>query len=195
VPGSTPSLHGHAADDLRFIRDAMARSAAFTAVPGWGGVLMGLSALVTAVVAGAPGESGRALAWWLADGVAGFLIGLGAIWRKAHRADVHLLDAVTRRFLTASLPALAAGALLTPVLVNAGAAGRLPACWLLTYGAAVTSAGAHSIRVVPVLGIALMATGAASLVAPPSAGHWFLAAGFGILQMVFGWHIARRHGG
>jgi hypothetical protein len=156
---------------------------------------MGISALVTAVVAGAPGESSRALTWWLADGVAGFLIGLGAIWRKSRHADVHVSDAVTRRFLTASLPALAAGALLTPVFINMGAAGRLPACWLLTYGAAVTSAGAYSIRVVPVLGAALMATGAASLLAPASTGHWFLAFGFGCLQMVFGWHIARRHGG
>jgi len=34
------SLGDRAADDLRFIRDAMARTATFTAVPGVGGLLI-----------------------------------------------------------------------------------------------------------------------------------------------------------
>ena len=156
-----PTLHGHAADDLRFIRDAMARSAAFTAVPGWGGVLMGVSAIVTSLVADAPGSSRTALVWWLADGVLGLCIGLAAIWRKLHRADVTLLSAVTRRFITAFVPPLLAGAVLTPALVKAGAGALLPACWLLTYGAAVASAGAHSLRIVPYVGAAFMVTGLA----------------------------------
>lgn len=190
-----PTLHGHAADDLRFIRDAMARSSAFTAVPGWGGVLMGISAIVTAVAAGPPSRTDGALASWLAEGVLGFVIGLAAIWRKARRADVRLPDAVMRRFLMSSLPSLLAGGVLTLALVRAEARTLLPACWLLTYGAAVTSAGAHSLAIVPVVGLAFMLTGLLSLAGPAAWGHWFLAAGFGGLHVIFGWYIARRHGG
>ena len=48
-PAVAPDAAAHAS--LRFIRDTMARTAAFTAVPGWGGVAMGATALVAAAVA------------------------------------------------------------------------------------------------------------------------------------------------
>src|SRR5436190_3152906 len=62
-----PAIHDHAIENLRFIRETMERAGAFTAVPGWGGVLMGVSALVTAAIAGPPRHSRRWLACWLAD--------------------------------------------------------------------------------------------------------------------------------
>jgi hypothetical protein len=49
--------------------------------------------------------------------------------------------------------------------------------------------------VVPLLGLALMATGTLALFSPPSWGNAYLAAGLGGLQIASGLYIARRHGG
>jgi hypothetical protein len=42
---SPRGIHEHAAKNLVFIREAMERAGSFTAVPGWGGVVMGLAGL------------------------------------------------------------------------------------------------------------------------------------------------------
>src|SRR5829696_4651477 len=55
--------------------------------------------------------------------------------------------------------------------------------------------GMYSVRVVPVMGICLMALGALALFAPPSFANWFMAAGFGGLHVVFGAIIVRKYGG
>ena len=51
VKDEPPSLHGRAMDNLEFIREAMQRSTEFTAVPGYGGVLMGATAIGASIVA------------------------------------------------------------------------------------------------------------------------------------------------
>src|SRR5262245_31071770 len=124
------SLQQHAAEHLRFIRDTMARASGFTAVPGWGGAWMGVTAMVTATLAGPPGET-RWLGWWLAGAAVAFGIGLVAMVRKAQRVGAPLHGTAARRFALAFVPALAAAIVLTVVFVRRGFVADLPGCWLL----------------------------------------------------------------
>jgi hypothetical protein len=193
--GSAPSIHEHAIEDLRFIRETMERSGSFTAVPGWGGVAMGFTALVAATLAERASTPGQWLAIWSGAAALAVAIGAWAIYRKVRVAQVPLLPGPAQRFATSLTPPMVAGALLTVVLYEAGLTRVLPGLWLMLYGAGVITGGAFSVRVVPVMGILLMACGGAALFAPASWGNAFMAAGFGGLQIVFGIIIARRYGG
>ena len=189
------SLHDHAVDHLRYIRDTMERAADFTAVPGWGGVLMGITALITAGIAGPPRDTPSWVGTWLAGAGVAVALGLAAMVWKARRAGGSLRSAAARRFALAFVPALFAGAVLTAVFVRGHLSTILPGCWLLLYGAAVTSGGAFSVRLVPVMGICFLALGVLAFVFPEGDGSLFMAAGFGGLQIGFGLIIARKYGG
>ena len=190
-----PGIHEHAIENLRFIRETMERSASFTAVPGWGGVAMGATALVAAALAQRASTPSGWLATWSAAAVIAAGIGVWAIRRKMHAARLPILPGPAQKFATSLAPPLVAGGLLTLVLFQEGLTRVLPGLWLMLYGAGVITGGAFSVRIVPVMGGCLMACGAAALFAPASWGNVFMAAGFGGLQIVFGVIIARRYGG
>ena len=194
-PPRPQALHIHAIDQLHYIRQTMERAGAFTAVPGWGGVLMGVTALATAGAAGEPRNDSRWLAIWLGDAVLAAAIALVTMARKANAAGSPLVAAPARRFALAYLPPLAAGAVLTAVFAQHGLVVRLPGCWLLLYGTALTTGGAFSVRVVPMMGMLFMALGITAFFAPAPWGHFFMAAGFGGLHIGFGLVIARKYGG
>ena len=189
-------IHAHAIDNLRYIREAMSRASAFTAVPGWGGVAMGVSAIVTAAISGPPDGSLRWVLIWFADAAIAVTIALATMTIKARRLGAPLSSAPpAHRFALAFVPPLVAGMVLTPVFATLGLTAQLPGCWLLLYGTAAATGGAFSVRVVPLMGICFMALGAAAFAAPPAWGHWLLAAGFGGLHIGFGVLIARKYGG
>lgn len=184
-----------ALDDLRFIRETMERSSTFTAVPGWGQVAMGASALAAAWLAARQTSSAMWLRVWLADAVVASAIAVVAAQRKAQRAGSPLTSGPARKFAIAFLPPIVAAALLTPILSNAGFTRALPPLWLLLYGAAVITGGAFSVSSVPVMGVCFMGTGVMALLAPAAWSNLFMAVGFGGLHVIFGVLIARRHGG
>lgn len=190
-----PALGSRAIDNLRFIRETMERASSFTAVPGWGGVAMGVSALAAAGFSTRARTPEEWLGVWLAEAFVALGIGLWAITAKARRVNIPLFAGPARRFLLTLSPPLAAGALVTLALQRAGQTQVLPGIWLLLYGTAVVTGGAFSVRIVPVMGVGFMLLGAISLFCPPSWGTAFLAAGFGGLQIVFGALIAKRYGG
>jgi len=189
-------IHARALENLRFIRDAMERASEFTAVPGWGGVLMGATAIVAAVISGPPDDSVRWVIVWLVEAAVAATIALVAMSIKAQRSGAPLSSAAPAyRFALAFVPPLVAGMILTPVFAAMGLMARLPACWLLLYGTAVATGGAFSVRIVPIMGLCFMALGTLAFVAPAAWGNILMAAGFGGLHIGFGFVIARRYGG
>ena len=195
-PKSDPiPIDARAAEHLRYIRETMERAAEFTAVPGWGGAAMGLTALVASWIASRQASPRAWLTVWLVEAFIAVAIAGSTAATKAHRANAALLSGPGRKFLLSFLPPLAVGGFLTLTLFQAGLSAALPGVWLLLYGTAIVTGGAFSVRAVPVMGLALMGLGAIALFAPSNWGDAFMAAGFGGVQIAFGLWIARHHGG
>ena len=200
-----PALHDRAIKDLSFIRKTMEGAASFTDVPGWGLVLTGLTALGAAAYAHAQATAVGWLGVWFAEAVLGAVLGTALMLQKMRRraGEGPVLSVPARKFLLGFWPAIFAGAVLTYALADRGGmwvpGGRapylLPRLWLLLYGVGVVTAGAFSVRVVPLMGIGFLLLGSGALLIPALPGDLLLAAGFGGLQILFGIIIARRHGG
>jgi len=192
---ATADLAPDAAADLRFIRDTMERSASFTAVPGWGQVILGATALAAAWLAARQSGAGAWLNVWLAEAILAALIAFLSMRWKANRRGLPLFTGPGRKVALGLFPPLIAGALLTFSIERAGLESALAPAWLLLYGAGIITGGAYSVSIVPVMGLCFMATGALAVVAPAAWANYFLAAGFGGLHIIFGFLIARRYGG
>ncbi len=188
-------ISDRAMENLRFIRDTMERAGAFTAVPGWGGVGMGVTALIAAAIASRQPTVERWMLTWVAEGWLAFAIGGLAMVRKAAAGETPISSKPGRRFVLAYTPPILVGALLTVAFYQAGLTALLPGSWLLLYGAAVVTGGALSVPVVPVMGACFMMLGGVALFAPQSWANLLMAIGFGGLHIGFGGWIARRYGG
>jgi len=193
--GDPPEMHARAMDNLRFIRETMERAGAFTAVSGWGEVIIGVTAVAAAVVAAAQTTPDRWVAAWLGEALVAGGISAWATSRKAHAAQVSLLSGPGQKLVLAFAPAMLVGAVLTVALAMHGLHDMLPAVWMLLYGAGVIAAGAYSVRIVPVMGAAFIAMGTLALFTPASWNTGLLIAGFGGLHIMFGILIAWRYGG
>ncbi|HEX5386462.1 MAG TPA: hypothetical protein VFW66_07195 [Gemmatimonadales bacterium] len=191
----SPALHARAMDNLSFIRRTMERATPFTAVPGWGGVIMGFVALAAAL-ATSPAESLRGwLGTWLGAALVALAIGWAAMRIKARRCGTSIFSGSGRRFVLSFIPPFVVAGLLTAVLARAGFERALPGTWLLLYGTGIVTGGAYSVRVVPLMGLCFMALGTVALFAPPAWAGALMALGFGGLHIGFGLIIARRYGG
>jgi len=188
-------IDARAADHLRYIRETMESAAEFTAVPGWGGLAMGITAMAAAGLAARQTTPKRWLMVWLAEVFVAVAIAAPAAATKARRANSSLFSGPGRKFALSFAPPIIVGGLLTLALFQLGVVTALPGVWLLLYGTAVVTGGAFSVRAVPIMGLCLMALGAAALFAPAVWGNWFMAAGFGGVQIIFGIWIALRYGG
>lgn len=187
------ALSERALDHLAYIRSAIEASGSFTSVPGRGGMAMGLSAILAAILVHNEPENWFRI--WTLDALVAAAIGGWFMRRKAATLGQKLASGVGRRFLLNLSPALLAAAVLSFALLRIGRAELVPGTWLLLYGVAVVSGGAFSVRPVPVMGVCFILLGAVALLSSPAWANPLLAIGFGGLHLVFGFIIARSYGG
>src|SRR3954464_6547025 len=81
-----------AIDNLKFIRETMERSTSFTAVPGYGGMLMGVTAAAAAYIASIQPDTRSWFVTWIVEAGLGFAIGLLAMWQKSRIVDTSLFS-------------------------------------------------------------------------------------------------------
>src|SRR6195256_1172706 len=92
------SINERALENLKYIRETMERAGSFTAVPGWGGILMGVSALLTALISSRLPSKDLWFASWLGEAVLALGIGGWAMAQKAKAAHATLLYGSGRKF-------------------------------------------------------------------------------------------------
>ena len=189
------NIGDRAIDNVRFIREMMERSSSFTAVPGYGGMLMGATAVVAAYIASQQIYLRDWLIVWLTEACLAAAIGILAMWQKSRIAGESLMSAPARKFAFGFAAPLVSGIAVTLGLWRNEHYEVMAPVWMLSYGAAVVTGGAFSVRAVPVMGWAFIAFGAASFALPAAYGNYMMLASFGILHIVFGAIIARKYGG
>jgi hypothetical protein len=194
-PGQPVALDDHARDNLRFIRETMERAGSFTAVPGWGGIAMGITALGAATIASFQESSLAWLVTWMIEATVAIAIASWTTFTKARQSGASLFSGPGRRFVYSFAPPILVGAVLTIVMVRQGLVSTIAGMWLLLYGTAVVTGGAFSIRIVPLMGLCFMVLGAVALFSPSSWSNILLAVGFGGFHIIFGGVIARSYGG
>jgi hypothetical protein len=195
VAAQPESVGSHAAENLRFIRHAMERSSTFTAIPGIGGVVMGVIALAAAAMAARQPTGDRWLLTWLGAAALAAMVGLIMMARKARIARVPLTGSNARRFALGMAAPFVAGAAITYELWAVRNFTVMAPAWLLLYGAGLLTGGQFSVPVVRLIGVCFMVVGLAAILTPHEWRNAWLAIGFGGLQLAFGTYIARNHGG
>ncbi len=194
-PAEPPEMQARAMDNLRFIRETMEAAGTFTAVSGWGTVVIGATAIGAAALAAITHSTTRWIFIWLCEAALSVVISVYTMALKARAAKLPLWSEPARKILFSFAPPMAGGALLTLVLFERGLVPLLPGVWMLLYGIGVVAAGTFSVRIVPVMGCCFLLAGIVAVLLPVTWSDAILGAAFGGLHIGFGIPIARRHGG
>lgn len=172
----------------------MERAVRFNAVPGLGLMIMGATAIASAGIATVAAPS-LWLPIWVGDAVLAFTVGLATMIAKARSVSMPLNSRAGQSFVLSFAPTILLGTLATIAIAGHGAHDLLPALWLSLYGLAAVTAGAFSVPLVSAMGASFIVLGGAAFLLPVIPADLLMAAGFGMLHLVFGALIAHRHGG
>ena len=187
------SVQSQAEENLKYIRDTMASASAFTSISGKGLMFTGVVGLLAAWLDLTANQSPSLPVWLTALAIA--VTGSTSLTLlKARQQGTTLLSASGRKLLYAFTPTMFAGGVITFFVANANLGLLLPGLWLSLYGAAVMTAGAHSIAMIKFAGAAFIALGIFAF-ALPQFSILALALGFGALHLAAGYLIWRYYGG
>src|SRR5437667_10665812 len=178
------SIGDRAIDNLQFIRETMERSVHFTAVPGYGGILMGMTAIAAAYIASTQPLAQGWLITWLTEVFLAFSIGVLAMWQKSRIVGTPLLSGPAKKFAMCFAPPLICGVAITPGLWRYEHHDVMAPVCMLCYGAAVVCGGAFSVRVVPIMGWCFIAFGSVAFALPAHYGNLLMALSFGGLHII-----------
>jgi len=194
---------GSPQDSLLYIRRTLEAAGRLSTVSGSGIFLVGITALAAVVVntrvTGTPWEAGaqpyRALAVWAVLLVFSAAVTALSMARKSRHTGVAFWSPVLRKALWPFSAPMALGAILCVAVLRTQNLELLPVIWLGCYGAGLTAAGVMSVSPVRWMGISFLVLAASAAFLPASAGLALLAAGFGLLHIIFGAYIHWRHDG
>src|SRR3954469_11164287 len=138
-----PEMQARAMDNLSFIRGVMERAVTFTAVSGWGQIVIGVTAIAAALVAARQSVPWARVATWVPEAGIAAGISVASMAIKSHAANMPLLSGPMRKLVLSFSPPMVAGAVLTAVFAQQASFGLLPGVWMLLYGAGVITAGTY----------------------------------------------------
>src|ERR1019366_7988359 len=133
-PENPVALDDRARDNMRFIGETMERAGSFTAVPGWGGVAMGITALGAAVIASRQASPWAWLLTWIGEAAVAVVNALWTTYSKARQAGAALLTGPGRRSVFGFGPSLFVGVLLSMLFARIGIIEEVAGVWLPLYG-------------------------------------------------------------
>src|SRR3984885_5670606 len=140
-------MDDRARDNLRFIRETMERAGSFTALPGWGIVAIGITAVGAAVIASRQDSDFAWFTTWACEAAVAIGIAIWTTLSKTREAGTSLFSGPGRRFAYSFAPPLlvcALGPLVAIVLVHMSNVGAVAGVWLLLCGPGMVPAGAFS---------------------------------------------------
>lgn len=197
--GQLSSVARRAEENLEYIRSTIEGGMQFTSVPGYGGVLMGISAIAAAIFAFRADDFYSWLMIWFIEAGIAITIGAVALWRKANKNGENLFSISARKFSMCFVPAIIAAAILTLLLIRYENRPIIAVMWVALYGVAVASGGAFSVKPVQAMGwsfiFAAIMFSIKILGNPPLHADLIMAVCFGFLHILFGIFIAKKYGG
>jgi hypothetical protein len=192
-----------AEQDIKLIREVMARSALYTNFSGLSGIIAGVLALLGCIASylityDIPPD--RQSLWYAVTWVLVFVLAIcqdyALAQRKARRRGETIWSPATYQVIKAVMPGVFVAFVLSiGALVN-GLLDAIPGIWALGYGVACCAAGMFSVREVRVFGVVELVSGAVALAFFPTwpASLYVLAVTFGVYHILFGLWLLRKYG-
>ncbi len=189
--------------DLKEIRSMMEHASRFLSLSGLSGVSAGIVGLLAAAAAQyelstheLALDDPRAAAFLIATGAAALLLAVGFAllfsYRMARRKNLPFWTPAARDLLESLLVPLAAGGILTIILIARGNMSYAPGTTLVFYGLALFAASRQTLRDLRTLGLLQTTLGLLAFIFPYAAVLlWGL--GFGLLHIAYGFLMYRKY--